>query len=172
MAESSAPPAAPASLLIGRSKEEPSLNTESRSKEMNDSIFTDGSDREAKVHNVSSKELEEDDEVTPTPPESSPSLSENETMTIATTEDETLSVQLRHIKTEGGAGKGAEPGKSASRINKCLFQPCFSNKLMFYFTCVHSRPGGQIWSTTAFYEADYSPDAKLFQSIPPVCCDH
>ncbi|PWA33321.1 hypothetical protein CCH79_00014099 [Gambusia affinis] len=109
MAESSAPPAAPASLLIGRSKEEPSLNTESRSKEMNDSIFTDGSDREAKVHNVSSKELEEDDEVTPTPPESSPSLSENETMTIATTEDETLSVQLRHIKTEGGAGKGAEP---------------------------------------------------------------
>ncbi|XP_032435830.1 ubiquitin carboxyl-terminal hydrolase MINDY-1 isoform X2 [Xiphophorus hellerii] len=109
MAESSAPPAAPASLLIGRSKEEPSLNTESRSKEMNDSVFTDGSDREAKVQKVSSKEPEEDDEATPTPPESSPSLSENETMTIATTEDETLSVQLRHIKTEGGAGRGAEP---------------------------------------------------------------
>uniref|UniRef100_M4AS65 Ubiquitin carboxyl-terminal hydrolase n=1 Tax=Xiphophorus maculatus TaxID=8083 RepID=M4AS65_XIPMA len=109
MAESSAPPAAPASLLIGRSKEEPSLNTESRSKEMNDSVFTDGSDREAKVQKVSSKEPEEDDEATPTPPESSPSLSENETMTIATTEDETLSVQLRHIKTEGGAEPAPDP---------------------------------------------------------------
>ncbi|XP_054878535.1 ubiquitin carboxyl-terminal hydrolase MINDY-1 isoform X1 [Poeciliopsis prolifica] len=113
MAESSAPPAAPPaapdSLLIGRSKEEPSLNTESRSKETNDSVFTNKSDWEAKVQNVSSKEPEEDDEATPTPPESSPSLSENETMTIATTEDETLSVQLRHIKTEGGAGRGAEP---------------------------------------------------------------
>ncbi|KAM4724911.1 ubiquitin carboxyl-terminal hydrolase MINDY-1 [Anableps anableps] len=113
MAESSSQPAAPANLLIGRSKEEPSLNAESLSKGMTETVAADG----ARVQNSKSKtdesvparEPEEDGEATPTPPESSPSLSENETMTLATTEDETLSVPLRRIKTEGGAGRGGEP---------------------------------------------------------------
>ncbi|MEQ2294755.1 Ubiquitin carboxyl-terminal hydrolase MINDY-1 [Ameca splendens] len=111
MAESSSQPAAPTNLLIGRSKEEPSL-----SKVTNVTMTTGGSDQGAKVPNSSSKAdrplptraPEEDEEATPTPPESSPSLSENETLTIATTEDETLSVQLRHIKAESGPGREGE----------------------------------------------------------------
>ncbi|MED6278608.1 hypothetical protein CHARACLAT_025654, partial [Characodon lateralis] len=111
MAESSSQPAAPTNLLIGRSKEEPSL-----SKETNVTMTTGGSDQGAKVPNSSSKAdrplptraPEEDEEATPTPPESSPSLSENETLTIATTEDETLSVRLRHIKAESGPGREGE----------------------------------------------------------------
>lgn len=44
---------------------------------------------------------DEDDEATPTPPESSSLSSERGTMTLATTEEESLSVLLSH-RTNGG----------------------------------------------------------------------
>lgn len=90
----------PTNLLIGHSKEDPGLKTESLSKDTNQTKVTDGSKPAARALNNSKADREEDEEATPTPPESSPSLSENETMTIATTEDETLSVQLGHRKPE------------------------------------------------------------------------
>lgn len=48
---------------------------------------------------------EEEEEATPTPPESSSLSSETGTVTLATTE-ESLSVLLRHIKTDGGGETG------------------------------------------------------------------
>lgn len=48
---------------------------------------------------------EEEEEATPTPPESSSQSSETGTVTLATTE-ESLSVLLRHLKTDGGGETG------------------------------------------------------------------
>lgn len=48
---------------------------------------------------------EEEEEATPTPPESSSLSSETGTVTLATTE-ESLSVLLRHLKTDGGGETG------------------------------------------------------------------
>lgn len=55
------------------------------------------------------KSVDEDEEATPTPPESSSLSSENGTMTLATTEEESLSVLLRG-RTDGGgeAGEGSD----------------------------------------------------------------
>lgn len=48
---------------------------------------------------------DDDEEATPTPPESSSLSSENGTMTLATTEEESLSVLLRG-RTDGGGEAG------------------------------------------------------------------
>ncbi|XP_037549212.1 ubiquitin carboxyl-terminal hydrolase MINDY-1 [Nematolebias whitei] len=108
MAESSSKTTAPTDCLIERSKEEPSLSTESFSKEMVVTTKTEESDHGAKVPSSNSPLPVSDEEATPTPPESSPSLSENETLTMVTTEDEALSVPLGH-KT-GGPDRGGESG--------------------------------------------------------------
>ncbi|KAK9527084.1 hypothetical protein VZT92_015746 [Zoarces viviparus] len=52
----------------------------------------------------------EQEEATPTPPDSSSLSSENGTITAVTTEEESLSVLLRHAKAEEGRDRGAEPG--------------------------------------------------------------
>lgn len=57
------------------------------------------------------KAVDEDEEATPTPPESSSLSSENGTMTLATTEEESLSVLLRHRPNGGG-----ETGKRSDQI--------------------------------------------------------
>lgn len=57
---------------------------------------------------------EEEEEATPTPPESSSLSSEQGTVTLATTEEESLSVLLSHrTPGEGEAGEGAEPAREA-----------------------------------------------------------
>uniref|UniRef100_A0A4W6DQM0 Ubiquitin carboxyl-terminal hydrolase n=1 Tax=Lates calcarifer TaxID=8187 RepID=A0A4W6DQM0_LATCA len=53
---------------------------------------------------------EEEEEATPSPPESSSLSSENGTMTAITTEEESVSALLRHMETEGGRDRGADPG--------------------------------------------------------------
>lgn len=109
MAESSSKTTAPTDCLIERSKEESSF-----SKGMVVTTKTEESDHGAKVpssNGASNSPLPvSDEEATPTPPESSPSLSENETLTMVTTEDEALSVPLGH-KT-GGPDRGGESGES------------------------------------------------------------
>ncbi|XP_017285136.1 ubiquitin carboxyl-terminal hydrolase MINDY-1 isoform X2 [Kryptolebias marmoratus] len=113
MAESCSKPTAPTDLLIEPSRKEPSLSTDSSSKEMDPSAKMEGSDHRAKApssNGASNSPLPvSEEEATPTPPESSPSPSENETLTIITTEDETLSVPLRHNKT-GGPDRGGQSG--------------------------------------------------------------
>lgn len=54
---------------------------------------------------------DDDEEATPTPPESSSLSSENGTMTLATTEEESLSVLLRG-RTDGGG----EAGKRSDQL--------------------------------------------------------
>ncbi|KAM9737991.1 ubiquitin carboxyl-terminal hydrolase MINDY-1 isoform 1-T2 [Menidia menidia] len=111
MAESSTQPAAAADLLIECSKEE-----KAPSKELNVTVTKEGPGQGTKVPSsngsadspLPGKVSEE--EATPTPPESSPSLSENETLTIVTTEEEALSVLLKHIKRQGGPDRVGEPG--------------------------------------------------------------
>ncbi|XP_029282210.1 LOW QUALITY PROTEIN: ubiquitin carboxyl-terminal hydrolase MINDY-1 [Cottoperca gobio] len=105
MAGSSSAPAA--DLLMELNKEE--LPAESVSKELNVTTqvapsSNDGADSplHAKVRE------EEEEEATPTPPDSSSLSSENGTMTAITTEEESLSVLLRHNKAEGGQGRGGE----------------------------------------------------------------
>ncbi|KAM6973916.1 ubiquitin carboxyl-terminal hydrolase MINDY-1 [Tautogolabrus adspersus] len=54
---------------------------------------------------------QEEEEATPTPPETSSSLSSgNGTVTAITTEEESLSTLLRHIKSVGGPDRRREPG--------------------------------------------------------------
>jgi len=117
MAESSSQQlTAAADLLIERNKEEPALSKESPSKALSVTMTKEGPDLGAKVLSsngsadrpLPAKVPEE--EATPTPPESSPSVSENETLTIVTTEEENLSALLKHIKRHGGPDRG-EPGK-------------------------------------------------------------
>lgn len=110
MAESSSKTTVPTVCPVERSKEESSF-----SKGMVVTTKTEESDHGAKVQSsngASSSPLPvSDEEVTPTPPESSsPSLSENETLTMVTTEDEALSVPLGH--KAGGPDRGGESGKS------------------------------------------------------------
>lgn len=101
-------------------KEDPPPSTESFSKELIVNTTTEvsanlgtenPSSNGAADSHLPTKVLKEE-EATPSPPEStSPSLSsENGTLTAVTTEEETLSVLLRQIKAEGGAGRGGEPG--------------------------------------------------------------
>ncbi|XP_070840629.1 ubiquitin carboxyl-terminal hydrolase MINDY-1 [Chaetodon trifascialis] len=117
MAESSLEAAA-ADLLIERSKEERPVPA--ASKELIVTTATEGpgptpgTDAEVPSRNgaadspLPARVLEE--EATPTPPESSSLSSENGTVTAITTEEESLSVLLRHIKTEGGQDQGGETG--------------------------------------------------------------
>lgn len=119
MTDSSLTPAAAADLLIEHNKEEPSLPAESASKELIITTTTEGSDVGAKVPSSNgaaespptAKVLkEEEEEATPTPPDTSSLSSENGTMTAVTTEEESLSAILRHIKTEGGQDRDGETG--------------------------------------------------------------
>lgn len=57
---------------------------------------------------------DEDGEATPTPPESSSLSSENGTMTLATTEEESLSVLLSH-RTDG-KGETGETGQRSEQV--------------------------------------------------------
>ncbi|XP_076610193.1 ubiquitin carboxyl-terminal hydrolase MINDY-1 [Chaetodon auriga] len=121
MAESSSEAPA-ADLLIERSKEEPPVPAESISKELIVSMTTEGpgptpgtdagaegpSRNGAADSPLPSRVLEE--EATPTPPESSSLSSENGTVTAITTEEESLSTLLRHVKTEGRQDRGGETG--------------------------------------------------------------
>ncbi|XP_038580278.1 ubiquitin carboxyl-terminal hydrolase MINDY-1 [Micropterus salmoides] len=112
MAESSSQPAA--DLLIERHKEEPSLPAESISKELILTAAPEGPELDVGAEAARSngdagsplpvEVLKEE----ATPPESSLS-SENGTVTTVTIEEDTLSALLRHIKTEGGQGRGGEP---------------------------------------------------------------
>ncbi|XP_040909154.1 ubiquitin carboxyl-terminal hydrolase MINDY-1 isoform X2 [Toxotes jaculatrix] len=54
--------------------------------------------------------LKEDEEATPTPPESLSLSSENGTITGITTEEESVAALLSHIKTEGGQDREGDPG--------------------------------------------------------------
>ncbi|XP_068565486.1 ubiquitin carboxyl-terminal hydrolase MINDY-1 isoform X2 [Cebidichthys violaceus] len=96
MAESSTAP------LTDHNREEPPPPKEGVSKEL---IGTADGPLPAKVLMETEQE-----EATPTPPDSSSLSSENGTITAVTTEEESLSVLLRHVKTEGGRDRGAEPG--------------------------------------------------------------
>ncbi|XP_054461520.1 ubiquitin carboxyl-terminal hydrolase MINDY-1 [Anoplopoma fimbria] len=109
MAESSsAPPAA--DLLIEHNKED------NISKELIVTTATGGSTEVPSSNGAADSPLptkvlkEEEEEATPTPPDTSSLSSENGTITAVTTEEESLSVLLRHIKTEGGQERGGEPG--------------------------------------------------------------
>lgn len=118
MAESSSEPSAATDLLTERSKDEPTVGSESFSKELIVTVTAEGSELEAPSSNgttdpalVAKVYQKDEEEATPTPPESSPSpSSENGTLTTVTTEEETLSALLRHIKTEGGPERGGVPG--------------------------------------------------------------
>ncbi|XP_074542700.1 ubiquitin carboxyl-terminal hydrolase MINDY-1 [Halichoeres trimaculatus] len=122
MAESSSEAAAAASdFLITQNKPETPLPAESISKDLIVTMVTEkpgptlGSEVKAEVPSsngaadspVPPKVQEEEDEATPTPPETSSSVSSgNGPMTTITTEEESLSALLRHIKTE----RAGEPG--------------------------------------------------------------
>lgn len=70
---------------------------------------------------------EEEEEATPSPPESSSLSSENGTMTAITTEEESVSALLRHMETEGGRDRGADPGKTQvlrMKLNKVSETRC------------------------------------------------
>ncbi|XP_033493228.1 ubiquitin carboxyl-terminal hydrolase MINDY-1 isoform X1 [Epinephelus lanceolatus] len=120
MAESSSVPAAAADLVIEQNKDEVSLPAESVSKELIVTMTTDVSDVRAEAlssNGVADSPLpakalkeEEEEEATPTPPDSSSLSSEDGTITAITTEEESLSALLRHIKSEGGQDRG-EPGE-------------------------------------------------------------
>uniref|UniRef100_A0A671UN52 Ubiquitin carboxyl-terminal hydrolase n=1 Tax=Sparus aurata TaxID=8175 RepID=A0A671UN52_SPAAU len=122
MAESSSEPAAAADLLIEQNKDDPAGPAGSISKELIVTTTTEGpgpapgSDVGAEVPSTNgatdsplpAKVFEE--EATPTPPDTSSLSSENDTVTAVTTEEESLSVLLKHIKTEGGQDREGEPG--------------------------------------------------------------
>lgn len=117
MASSSA---AATDLLITQSKDETSLPAES--KELTVTMTTVGQQPHVRAEVPSNNgdtdtplpvraEEEEEEEATPTPPESSSLSSDIETATVATTEEESLLVLLRHIKTGRLVDQGGEPGK-------------------------------------------------------------
>ncbi len=120
MAESSLEPAAAADLLIEQNKEEPSLPAESTFKELIVTMTTERSGpvlaSDVGIRFPSSNGATEspgkvlEEEATPTPPESL--LSDNGTVTTATTEEESLSVVLRNMKAERGQDREGESGKS------------------------------------------------------------
>ncbi|XP_036949749.1 ubiquitin carboxyl-terminal hydrolase MINDY-1 isoform X5 [Acanthopagrus latus] len=121
MAESCSQPAAAADLLIEQNKDDPSGPAGSVSKELIVTTTTEGpgpmpgsdvraegpSTNGAADSPLTAKVFEE--EATPTPPDTSSLSSENDTVTAVTTEEESLSILLRHIKTEGGQDRGGEP---------------------------------------------------------------
>lgn len=122
MASSSA---AATDLLITQSKDETSLPAES--KELTVTMTTEGLQPRVTAEVPSSngatdtplpvraEEEEEEDEATPTPPESSSLSSDIGTVTVATTEEESLLVLLRHIKTDRLVDQGGEPGKGSDQ---------------------------------------------------------
>ncbi|XP_068602940.1 ubiquitin carboxyl-terminal hydrolase MINDY-1 isoform X2 [Brachionichthys hirsutus] len=101
MAESGVEPAGAAGLTSERRKEEAPVPAESVAKELLVTVVTGttlGSDGPPPAG------IPEEEEATPTPPESSLSLSsENETLTFATTEEESL------LRTNGDADRGGTP---------------------------------------------------------------
>lgn len=110
-------------LLITQSKDETSLPAES--KELTVTMTTAGLQPHVRAEVPSSNgatdtplpvRAEEDDGATPTPPESSSLSSDIETATVATTEEESLLVLLRHIKTDRLVGQGGEPGKGSDLV--------------------------------------------------------
>ncbi|KAM8767661.1 ubiquitin carboxyl-terminal hydrolase MINDY-1 isoform 1-T2 [Acanthopagrus schlegelii] len=122
MAESCSQPAAAADLLIEQNKDDPSGPAGSVSKELIVTTTTEGpgpmpgsdvgaegpSTNGAADSPLTAKVFEE--EATPTPPDTSSLSSENDTVTAVTTEEESLSILLRNIKTGGGQDRGGEPG--------------------------------------------------------------
>lgn len=139
MAASSSEPAA--DLLIECSKAEPSPPSESVSKELIVTVMREGpgpAPRSDVVSEVPSSNGAADgplparvleEEATPTPPESSSLSSENGTVTAITTEEESLSVLLGHIKTEGGQDRGGEPGKRSDQVQDRLIGPLTTKRL-------------------------------------------
>lgn len=124
MAESSSAPAAAADVLIEHNKEEPSLPAETVSKELIVTTATKDVGAEVPSSNGAADgphpakvPKEEEEEATPTPPDSSSLSSENGTITAVTTEEESLSALLRHIKTEAGQDRGASLSFSKNFIN-------------------------------------------------------
>ncbi|XP_044028259.1 LOW QUALITY PROTEIN: ubiquitin carboxyl-terminal hydrolase MINDY-1, partial [Siniperca chuatsi] len=120
MAEPSSQPAAAAAaaadLLIERNKEEPSLPAEGISKGLMVTMTTEGpgltpgSEAPSGDGGADSPLPAKVPKEEATPTESSSLSSENGTVTTVTIEEESLSALLRHIKTEGGRDRGAEPG--------------------------------------------------------------
>lgn len=118
-------PAAAADLLVERSKDV-SVPAESSAKDLLHTIESEGtgaaveSNGAAEAPSAANSSLpgrvpEEEEEATPTPPESSSSLSpEHETLTVATTEEESL------LKTEGGPDRGGKLGKRPEQIQDQL----------------------------------------------------
>lgn len=136
MASSSA---AATDLLITQSKDETPLPAEN--KELTVTMTTEGLQPHVRAEVPSSNgatdtplpvraEEEEEDKATPTPPESSSLSSDIETVTVATTEEESLLVLLRHIKTDRLVDQGGEPGKGSDHLVQVLDfvadQPDFS----------------------------------------------
>lgn len=153
MAESSSEPAAAADLLIEQNKDDPAGPAGSISKELIVTTTTEGpgpapgSDVGAEVPSTNgatdsplpAKVFEE--EATPTPPDTSSLSSENDTVTAVTTEEESLSVLLKHIKTEGGQDREGEPGKQSDQVQNQLIDPAetvgiISGVLLHYFSSV------------------------------------
>lgn len=119
MASSSA---AATDLLITQSEDETPLPAES--KELTVTMTTEGLQPHVGAEVPSSNgatdtplpvRAEEEDEATPTPPESSSLSSDIETVTVATTEEESLLVLLRQIKTDSMVDQGGEPGKGSDQ---------------------------------------------------------
>lgn len=113
MAASSSEATAAADLLIEHSKEE--------NKELIVTMTTEGLGLDVRAGVSSSNSAsgsplpaKAEEETTPTPPESSSLSSENGTVTVATTEEESLSVLLRNIKAE------REPGKRSDQVQDQL----------------------------------------------------
>ncbi|KAM7384933.1 hypothetical protein PAMA_012017 [Pampus argenteus] len=106
MAEPSSKPTA-ADRLIQRNNEPQFLPTESISKELMVTMAMEGSAVRAGVPS-SNGAANSPLPAPPTPLELSPLSSENRTAAAATTEEE--STLLRHIKSEGGAAQGGDPG--------------------------------------------------------------
>lgn len=119
MAESSSEPKSAADVLIEHGKEKPTFSTET-SKEFSVTVAADGPGRtldldirvEAQSGNSDGPlhaKVQKEEETTST--ESSP---ENGTITTITKEEESVSVLLRHMKTEGG--EDGDPGKSPDQV--------------------------------------------------------
>lgn len=112
MAASRSEPPAAADQLMEPSKEEMCLPSEN--KEL--IVTTTMEELGVQSSNDAAADTREEVEATPTPPESSSLSSENGTVTVATTEEESLSVMLKHIKTNRWPDEEREPGKGWDQV--------------------------------------------------------
>lgn len=112
---------------------------------------------------------DEDDEATPTPPESSSLSSENGTVTLATTEEESLSVLLSHrTDGEGETGERSEQVRRLDLIFSQKVSQCSSGSsaAVSALTCL------QVWTWTWTTAPPWSQQAaqtssRSSQTPPP-----